>query len=108
VDDLHGTVTRKWWYYHKHWNGRFSYYTDHEWPTQVIGRSHQRDVFHNDLPIANLPSWEPSASWRKVITATALLKSMKCRRLRDKLPKECRLHPNGGVVCLHGFPTRRS
>jgi hypothetical protein len=108
VDDLHGTVTRKWWYYHKHWNGRFSYYTDHEWPTQVIGRTHQRDVFHNDLPIANLPSWEPSASWRKVITATALLKSMKCRRPRDKLPKECRLHPNGGVVCLHGFPTRRS
>jgi hypothetical protein len=108
VDDLHATVTRKWWYYHTLRDAVKPYYKEHSWDGRCIARTHVRDVFHNNLPIANLPKWDPSASWRKVITAVSLLHSMRCRQPGNKLPKECRLHPNGGVVCLRGFPSRRS
>jgi len=81
VDDLRGTLTRKWTYYHRY----FPPYLDGPGAPgysrvrygKVIHRSHKRDVFVGTIPIANFPSWDPSASWRKVVTAVSLLTSIR-------------------------------
>ena len=80
VDDVRGTLTRKWFYYHSYFppylDGNAPGYSRVR-PGKVIHRTHERDVFIGTIPTAPFPSWDPSESWRKVVTAVSLLTSLR-------------------------------
>ena len=86
VDDIRGTLTRKWMYYHKY----FPPYLDgveggyHAIRRgQVLHRTHERSLFIGGIPLPVAPRWDPSESWRKVAHSVSMLKQLRCRPKRD-------------------------
>lgn len=95
VESVVGTVTRKERYIHdaKALILEQDGYRHIEVPCRTTYRTHERTVI-NDIPVPTFPSWDPSASWRRVVHGISLLTvlNQKCKP-KPQPPRKKRMKP---------------